>query len=150
MQRLTLTLTFMLALLSPLAASAGKHLIKQPSSWPVQQTMDRIEAVLKDKGMTVFARIDHKANAEAVGMSLNDAQVLIFGNPKAGTKIMLHDIRAGLDLPLKVYVHQDDQQKTWIVYRNPQSLRESFDLDECATIDNIEAGLGKIFAQALQ
>lgn len=149
MKKLTFFLTLMLALLLPLAASAGTHFMKRPSTLPVQQTMDRIEAVLMDKGMTVFARIDHKANAEAAGMSMNDAQVLIFGNPKAGTKIMSHDIRAGLDLPLKFYVYQDDQQKTWVLYRNPQSLRESFDLEACPTIDQVEAGLAKIIQQAL-
>jgi len=149
MKRLIQSAAFVFALL-PLAVSAGTDIVKKRSSASVQETMDRIEAVVKEKGMTVFARIDHKANAASVRMSMNDAQVLIFGSPKAGTRIMLHDIMAGLDLPLKIYAYRDHDQKTWVVYRNPQSLKKHFNVEECVTIDKVEAGIGKLTDQALQ
>lgn len=149
MKRFIQSFAFLVAML-PLAVSAGSGIVKKPSGFSVQETMDRIESVVKGKGMTVFARIDHKANAGAVGMSMNDAQVLIFGDPKAGTRIMFHDIMAGLDLPLKVYVYRDHDQKIWVVYRNPQTLKQSFDVSECVIIDKVEAGLRGITDEALQ
>jgi len=83
-------------------------LIKKQSNHSVKDTMDKFETLVKSKDMTVFARINHTENATGVELEMNDAQVLIFGNPKGGTLIMKKDAAAALDLPLRVAVYADD------------------------------------------
>jgi uncharacterized protein (DUF302 family) len=78
------------------------------SNFGAKETMDRLEAEVKSKGLTVFARVDHAAGAAAVGMKLRPTELLIFGNAKGGTPLMEADQRIGIDLPLKALVHQDE------------------------------------------
>jgi uncharacterized protein (DUF302 family) len=84
-----------------------------------KQTMDRLEAEIKAKGLTVFARIDHAAGAKEVGLALRPTEVLIFGNAKGGTPLMQSSQTAGIDLPLKCLVWQDEAGKTWLSYNDP-------------------------------
>jgi uncharacterized protein (DUF302 family) len=86
----------------------------------VAETMDRIESLLKQRGILVFARIDFSADAARAGLSMRPEQLLIFGNPKAGTPLMLAAPVAGLDLPLKALVWQDADDRVWIAYNDPQ------------------------------
>jgi len=81
--------------------------------------MDRLEAEVKAKGLTIFARIDHAAGAAAVGMSLRPTEVLIFGNARGGTPLMEINQSVGIDLPLKALVHQDEAGKVWLSYNDP-------------------------------
>src|SRR3984893_5453805 len=87
-----------------------------------KETMDRLEAEIKAKGMTVFARIDHAAGAAQAGMPLRPTEVLIFGNAKAGTPLMQANQTIGIDLPLKALVWQDASGKTWLSYNDPAWL----------------------------
>jgi len=84
--------------------------------------MNRFEAELRAKGMTVFARVDHAAGAAAVGLSLRPTEVLIFGNAKAGTPLMQSMQTIGIDLPLKALVWQDASGGTWLSYNDPSWL----------------------------
>jgi uncharacterized protein (DUF302 family) len=84
--------------------------------------MNRLEAEVKAKGMTVFARIDHAAGAAAVGLSLRPTELLIFGNAKGGTPLMQSIQTIGIDLPLKALVWQDASGKTWLSYNDPSWL----------------------------
>jgi len=84
-----------------------------------KETMDRLEAEVKAKGLTIFARIDHAAGAAAVGMSLRPTEVLIFGNARGGTQLMEINQSVGIDLPLKALVHQDEAGKVWLSYNDP-------------------------------
>jgi uncharacterized protein (DUF302 family) len=84
--------------------------------------MNRLEAELAGNGMTVFARIDHAAGAEAVGLALQPAEVLIFGNPRGGTPLMQASRTIALDLPLRVLVWQDAGRDTWLTYNDPRWL----------------------------
>ena len=93
-----------------------------PSSYGPKETMDRLEAEVKAKGMTVFARIDHAAGAAAVGLSLRPTEVLVFGNAKAGTPLMQAAQTLGIELPLKALVWQDESGKTWLSYNDPAWL----------------------------
>ncbi len=133
-----------LLLFAPAILLADTDLVRKSSAHSVADTMDKLEQLVTGKGMTVFARIDHRANAESVGKSLPDSQVLIFGNPKAGTRIMLHDLAVALDLPLRVLAHADYDGKTWIVYHNPQSLKKNFGVEDCKVLDKIEQALNKL------
>ena len=92
------------------------------SGFGPQDTMNRLEAAVKAKGLTVFARIDHAAGAAAVGLTLRPTEVLIFGNAKGGTPLMQSVQTIGIDLPLKALVWQDASGKTWLSYNDPEWL----------------------------
>jgi len=111
---------------------AAEGLRTVPSALGPGETMDRLEAAIKAKGMTVFARIDHAAGAAAVGLPLRATEVLIFGNAKAGTPLMQADQTIGIDLPLKVLVHQDAEGKTWLSYNDPVWLAKRHGLATAA------------------
>jgi uncharacterized protein (DUF302 family) len=94
-------------------------LITVASKYPVKKTLDRLEADLKAKGITVFARIDHAAGAASVALPLRPTEVVIFGNPKAGTPLMQSNQAMGIDLPLKVLAWEDAGGQVWITYNDP-------------------------------
>jgi uncharacterized protein (DUF302 family) len=94
-----------------------------------EDTMNRCEAEVRAKGMTVFAHIDHAASAAASGLSLRPTDLLIFGNPKAGTPFMQLNHAIGIDLPLKLLVWQDEAGDTWLAYNDPSWLAQRHGLD---------------------
>src|SRR4051794_17727206 len=89
------------------------------SSFDPKETMDRLEAEIRTKGMTVFARIDHAAGAAEAGLELRPTNLIIFGNAHGGTPLMDASQAAGIDLPLKALVWQDIAGKTWLSYNEP-------------------------------
>ena len=89
------------------------------STFGPKETMDRLEAEIHQKGMNVFARIDHAAGAANVGLALAPTEVIIFGNPRGGTPLMQSVQTVGIDLPLKALVWQDAANKTWLSYNEP-------------------------------
>ena len=91
-----------------------------PSAFGPKETMDRLEADLRARGVTVFARVDHAAGAAQVGLTLRPTEVLVFGNARAGTPLMQAGQTAGLDLPLKVLVWQDEAGETRLSYTEPR------------------------------
>jgi uncharacterized protein (DUF302 family) len=105
-------------------AMAADGLITIPSSFGPKDTMDRLEAEIKAKGMTVFARIDHAAGAEEVGLPLRSTEPLIFGNAKAGTPLMQANQPIGIDLPLKALVFEDAAGRVWLSYNDPRWLAQ--------------------------
>jgi uncharacterized protein (DUF302 family) len=107
---------------------AAQGLKTIPSSYGPKDTMDRLEAEVKAKGMTVFARIDHAAGATGVGLSLRPTEVPIFGNAKAGTPLMQSVQTIGIDLPLKALVWQDPSGGTWLSYNDPAWLAKRHEL----------------------
>jgi uncharacterized protein (DUF302 family) len=138
-----------LLLLLPLALNvSAAELVRKASPHDVKGTMDKLEQIVKKKGLTVFARIDHAGGAKKVGMTLPPAEVLIFGNPKMGTLIMQSDIRAGLDLPLRVLIYQDADGETWITYHNPQSLKKSYEVGKVKALNKAEGALDKLTSAA--
>jgi uncharacterized protein (DUF302 family) len=90
-----------------------------PSAYSAKDTMDRLEAEVKAKGMTVFARVDHAAGAREVGMQLRPTELLIFGNARGGTPLMQALQTTGIDLPLKALVFEDANGKVWLSYNEP-------------------------------
>jgi uncharacterized protein (DUF302 family) len=99
-----------------------------PGTHGVTETVERLKALLSQKGIDVFAHIDHAEAAKKVGMPLRPTQVLIFGNPKAGTPLMQSRQAIGLDLPLRVLVWEDEHGKTWLSYRTVAELARRHDL----------------------
>ena len=124
-------------------AAQGLTTIK--SNHGPQDTMNRLEAAVKAKGMTVFARIDHAAGASAVGLSLRPTEVLIFGNAKGGTPLMQSVQTIGIDLPLKALVWQDATGDTWLSYNDPVWLAQRHGLGGTeAPIGNLTAALDAV------
>ena len=105
-------------------------IISQPSPYSVTETIDRLEAVLQAKGITIFARIDQQAEAEKVALSLRPTQLLLFGSPKAGTPLMVAEPTIALDLPLKVLAWEAADSKVWLSYNDPNYLRQRFSLPD--------------------
>jgi uncharacterized protein (DUF302 family) len=98
------------------ATAAENGIVTKASTYAVAETFARLEKVLTAKGMTVFARIDHRAEAERSGLAMRSAQLLVFGNPKGGTPLMVAAPTAALDLPLKALVWEDAGGKVWLSY----------------------------------
>ena len=90
-----------------------------PSVHGAKETMDRLEAEVKAKGLTVFARVDHAAGAKEVGMALRPTELLIFGNARGGTPLIQALQTTGIDLPLKALVFEDANGKVWLSYNEP-------------------------------
>jgi len=95
-----------------------------PSSLGPKETMDRLVAEIRAKGMNVFARIDHAAGAAEVGLKLRPTELILFGNALGGTPLMQSVQTVGIDLPLKVLVWQDAEAKTWISYNEPRWIAQ--------------------------
>ncbi|TQF43342.1 hypothetical protein UNPF46_01720 [Bradyrhizobium sp. UNPF46] len=113
-------------------AMAADGLITIRSGFGPEDTMKRLEAEVKAKGLTVFAHIDHAAGAAAVGLPLRPTDLIIFGNAKGGTPLMQQAQTAGIDLPLKALVWQDEQGATWLSYNDPAYLAERHGVGEPA------------------
>jgi uncharacterized protein (DUF302 family) len=105
-------------------------IVKIPSHHSVDDTVDKLETILKSKGVTLFALIDHSGEAEKVGLKMPPTKLLIFGNPKAGTPLMLVSPSAAIDLPLKILIAEDSQGKVWISYNSAAYLKERHGLPE--------------------
>ena len=107
---------------------AADGLITIPSSYGAKNTADRLDATIKARGMTVFARIDHAAGAAEAGLSLRPTELLVFGNAKGGTPLMQSNQMIGIDLPLKALVWQDETGKIWLSYNDPSWLAKRHEL----------------------
>jgi uncharacterized protein (DUF302 family) len=108
------------------ATSAG--IIDKPSNHSVEQTVDKLKNILQSKGVTLFALIDHSGEAEKIGMKMPSTKLLIFGNPKAGTPLMLAAPSSAIDLPLKILIWEDARGKVWVTYNSPVYLQERHSL----------------------
>jgi uncharacterized protein (DUF302 family) len=133
---------FALFLLVP-AANANESFVKVESSHTVPETGDRLEAALNNKGMNVFARIDHAAGAEKAGMTLRPTELVIFGNPKVGTPLMQCGQTMALDLPQKALIWEDESGQVWLAYNQPSYLADRHGLEGC---DEVLAKVSKALA----
>jgi uncharacterized protein (DUF302 family) len=129
---------------------AADGLITKRSSFGPEETMKRLEAEVKAKGLTVFAHVDHAAGAAAVGLPLRPTDLLIFGNAKGGTPLMQAVQSIGIDLPLRMLVWQDADGATWVCYNDPAWLSHRHGLDEGtkATVNALTGALNAIAAKA--
>jgi uncharacterized protein (DUF302 family) len=101
------------------ANDTDQGIVRIPTHYSAVQTLDRLESLLKEKGVMVFARIDFSGDAQRAGLAMRPQQMLIFGNPKGGTPLMVAAPTAGLDLPMKALVWEDEQGSVWIAYNDP-------------------------------
>jgi uncharacterized protein (DUF302 family) len=139
-------LTIILFISCQANAQDGFHKIK--SSHSIEATVTKLKDVLKAKGMTIFSTIDHQQGAIKAGLELRPTVLVIFGNPKVGTRLMQCDQRMGLALPLKMLVWQDGAGATWLGYWAPAILKNEYNLDSCSeTLEKVKNAMAN-FAKA--
>lgn len=114
-------------------SNSTNGLVTVASASSVKETTDRFVETVTSKGLTVFARIDHAANATKQGLQLRPTELIIFGNPKAGTPLMQDNQISGIDLPLKVLIWEDENGKVWITYNEPKWIAERHGLSDKAS-----------------
>ena len=132
------------------AINAEKGLVTLQSNHSVQDTADKLVSVIESKGMKVFARVDHQKNAQSVDLSLRPTQVIMFGNPKAGTPLMNCEQTVAIDLPQKILISEDADKKVWLSYNNPEYLKTRHNIKGCDTvIDNISKALNAVSTAAV-
>jgi uncharacterized protein (DUF302 family) len=140
-----LVLAFGLLLLASRTDAADTGVITKASKLSVADAVTRLEVILKASGMTVFARIDHRAEAEKVGLTMPPAQLVIFGNPKGGTPLMIASPTVAIDLPLKVLIWEDPSGRVWLSYNTAAYLKSRHNIsgkDEAiAALDRALDGL---------
>jgi uncharacterized protein (DUF302 family) len=122
-------------------------LVSVASPRSAADTMTRLEALVKERGLTVFARIDHAAGAAKIGKTLRPTELLIFGNPQGGTPLMECAQTAGIDLPLKALVWEDAAGKVMLSYNDPAYLAKRHGAASCPAVENLKKALGGL-AQA--
>jgi uncharacterized protein (DUF302 family) len=126
-------------------ASLPSGFITLPSKYPVEVSLQRLESLLNERGIKIFARIDHNGEAEKVGFTMPPTKLLIFGNPKGGTPIMQAAPTAAIDLPLKALFWEDADGKSWLTYNDPAYLqsRHGFPPELVANLSGVNALLRK-------
>jgi uncharacterized protein (DUF302 family) len=128
-------------------AADGLVVVKSPYS--AQETMSRLEEIVKQRGLTVFARIDHAAGASKVGKSLRPTEILIFGNPQGGTPFMECAQSVGIDLPLKALVWEDATSQVWLGYNDPVFLAQRHGIVGCPVVPNLQKAMAGIAEAAI-
>ena len=123
-------------------------IVKIPSHHSVDETVDKLRAILQSKGVKLFALVDHSGEAEKAGLKMPPTKLLIFGNPKGGTPLMLAQPSAAIDLPLKILVAEDSQGQVWISYNSEDYLKERHDLPpnllpNIAVVETLAAAAGE-------
>ena len=107
-----------------MAGEKNGGVINIPSNHSVPETVEKLKAILQSKGITIFALIDHSGEAIKEGMKMRPTKLVIFGNPKAGTPVMLAAPSSAFDLPLKILIWEDAEGKVWVTYNSPAYLQE--------------------------
>jgi uncharacterized protein (DUF302 family) len=123
-------------------ASAAEGLIATKSPYRAKETMDRLEDTARQRGLTVFARIDHAAGAAKIGKTLRPTELLIFGNPQGGTPLMECAQSFGIDLPLKALVWEDESGQVWLGYNALDALARRHEAVACAAVEPVRKALG--------
>jgi uncharacterized protein (DUF302 family) len=126
----------------------GNGVLQIASPYSVEETVKRLESILSERGVRVFALVDHSGEAEKVGMKMRPTKLLIFGNPKGGTPVMVAAPTVAIDLPLKALVWEDENGKVWVSYNSPEYLQQRHGVPE-DLIKNI-AVVGALVAKAME
>jgi len=130
-----------------MSTSAQNGLIHLASKYSVDETLRRLEELLQQKGLTVFAKVDHSGEAAKVGLEMRPAKLLIFGSPKSGTPLMQASPSLAIDLPLKALFWQDAGGKVWLTYNDPTYLMRRHDVPS-ELLPNI-AGASALFEKTV-
>ncbi|MFN0160698.1 MAG: DUF302 domain-containing protein [Burkholderiales bacterium] len=135
---------FLVLLAFSSAAAAADGLIALKSPHNAKDTMSKLEEVVKQRGLNVFARIDHAGGAAKIGRTLRPTELLIFGNPQGGTPLMECAQSAAIDLPLKALVWEDAGGQVWLGYNDPAYLAQRHRAASCPVVENMRKALAGI------
>lgn len=130
-------------------AAAADGVIAVKSPYDAKETMSRFEDIVKQRGLTVFARIDHAVGAAKVGKTLRPTEVIVFGNPQGGTPLMECAQTAGIDLPLKALVWEDQSKQVWLGYNDAVYLAKRHGAASCPAAEAIGKALSGLSAAAV-
>lgn len=136
-----------IALILMASASVGvaaDGLIAVKSQYSAEETIDRLEQQVRQRGLTVFARIDHAAGAAKVGETLRPTMLLVFGNPKGGTPFMKCEQTVGIDLPLRALVWEDASGQVWLGYNDPAYIARRHSVSNCPVVKKLATVLHDI------
>jgi uncharacterized protein (DUF302 family) len=125
-----LSLTLLLCIASP-SLQAVEGMIDVASEHSVAETADRLRLVIEDRGMTMFARVDHAGGAASVGRAMRDTEVVIFGHPNVGSRLMECSRRVAIDLPQKALIWEKEDGSVWLTYNDPAYLQSRHGLEGC-------------------
>ena len=131
-----------------MSLESGAGIVRRKSNHSVDDTVGKLKDLLREKGIKLFAVVDHSGEAESAGMHMPPTKLLIFGNPKGGTPLMIAAPSIAIDLPLKILVAEDVDGQVWISYNSPEYLRERHGLP-AELIQNI-AVIEKLAAAAAE
>ena len=132
-------------------AQTNDGIIRIKSPYTVTVTINKLENVLKTKGMTIFKRVDHTAGAEKVGLKIRPTDLLIFGNPKVGTPLMLCSQTAALDLPQKALAYKDESGQVWLTYNDPAYMAKRHGIKGCEkSLQKVTGALAKFSKMATE
>jgi len=146
MKKISIFLVCLFAGIGSVQAQEGMMVVPSPND--VATTMDKLESIVKEKGMTVMARVNHAQNASKVDMELRPTQLLIFGNPQVGTPLMLCSQSIAIDLPQKMLVWQAEDGQVYVGYNNPEYLKGRHMTEGCdEVLAKVSGALGN-FAKA--
>ena len=134
---------------SSAVAAAADGLIEVKSPHTAAVTMTRFEDAAKQRGLTVFARIDHAVGAAKIGKPLRPTEVIIFGNPQGGTPLMECAQSAGIDLPLKALVWEDAAAQVWLGYNDPAYLAQRHGAAQCTAVEQLRKALAGLADSAV-
>ena len=138
-----ITALSILLIATPVVAADG--VINVPSAFTVEETADRMERILSEKGMTIFNQIKHSEGASKVGVELRETELIIFGNPKVGSPLMKCQQSVAIDLPQKALIWRDENSRVWISYNDPEYLKKRHNITGCdEVISKIEKALSGI------
>jgi uncharacterized protein (DUF302 family) len=126
----------------------GNGLLQVVSRLTLDETVKRLELELTQRGLQVFARVDHSAEAAKVGLKMRPTKLLIFGSPKGGTPVMVAAPSVAIDLPLKALIAEDENGKVWVSYNSPEYLQQRHGIPQ-ELVKNI-AGVGAVVAKAVE
>lgn len=135
------SICMMVLLAMSLSAWGADGLIAVKSPFSPKETMDRLETLLQQKGMTIFARVDHAAGAKKIGKALRPTELLIFGNPQGGTPFMECAQTVGIDLPLKALVWEDASGQVWLGYNDPAFLAARHGVAQCPVVAKLQKAM---------
>jgi uncharacterized protein (DUF302 family) len=131
-----------------MTSPSANGIIHLRSPYSVTNTLQRLKAIVTNKGLTIFAHIDHSGEAAKVGLTMQPTELLIFGSPKSGTPLMIASPTIAIDLPLKALVSQDAEGTVWLSYNSPESLQQRHNIPE-ALVQNI-AGIRSICEEVVR
>ena len=138
------------ALFSTATLAGGDGIIKKKSAHSVKVTLDRLENVLKKKGIGIAVRWNHAAKAKGAGFEMRDTEILIFGNPKMGSPLMLSNQQIGIDLPMKALAYKDAKGQVWLAYNDPAYLKNRHGIsDKDPVFKKMTGALDKLTSKAV-